>query len=188
MKKQVPTRHSGKPKSWLTTALLAAVALAYLFFVFLPGQESIGELRAQVQERHQQILQAQSLTRTVALAHERLAAAQDVGQQWRADAPRHSELISHFASLTQQAEAAGVAIDRFDPLPAVELNLISMQSVTLQFHAPFAALFELLTRLEGLPGTLWVRDLRLHAANENDNALRGELTLTIFVDRTDYSN
>jgi hypothetical protein len=188
MKKQIPTRRRGKPKSWLTTALLAAVALSYLFFIFLPGQLSIGELRAQVQERHQQILQAQSLTRTVALAKERLASAQDVGQRWRTEAPRQSELISHFASLTQQAEAAGVAIDRFDPLPAVELNLVSMQSVTLQFHAPFAAAFDLLTRLEGLPGTVWVRDLRLHAANENDNTLRGELTLTIFVDRTDYAN
>jgi Tfp pilus assembly protein PilO len=188
MKKQIPTHRRGKPKSWLTTALLAAIALAYLFFIFLPGQLSIGELRAQVQERHQQILQAQSLTRTVALAKERLASAQDVGQNWRAEAPRQSELISHFASLTQQAEAAGVAIDRFDPLPAVELNLVSMQSVTLQFHAPFAAVFDLLTRLEGLPGTVWVRDVRLHAANENDNTLRGELTLTIFVDRTDYAN
>ena len=188
MKNQVSKRKTAKPKSWLTTALLAAMALAYLFFVFLPGQHSIGELRAQVQERHQQIMQAQSITRTVALAKDRLAAAQQVGQQWRADAPHSSELISHFASITQQAEAAGVAIDRFDPLPAVELNLIGMQSVTLQFHAPFSPAFDLLTRLEKLPGTLWVRDLRLQGAAETDQALRGELTLTIFVDRSDYSN
>jgi Tfp pilus assembly protein PilO len=188
MKKKIPSRQNGKPKTWLTTALLAAVALAYLYFVFLPGQRSITELRAQVQERHQQMSQSQSLARTVASAKERLTEARKVGQAWRDDAPRHSELISHFASLTQQAEAAGVAIDRFDPLPAVELNLISMQNVTLQFHAPFAAVFDLLTRLEGLSGTLWVRDLRLQAGSENDKALRGELTLTIFVDRTDYSN
>jgi Tfp pilus assembly protein PilO len=187
MKKQISKRKTGKPKSWLTTGLLAALALAYLFFIFLPGQHSIGELRAQVQERHQQILQAQTLARTVALARERLAAAQDVGRQWRADAPRHSELISHFASITQQADAAGVSIDRFDPLPGVELNLIGMQSVTLQFHAPFAAAFDLLTRLENLPGTVWVRDLRLQGA-ESDQKLRGELTLTIFVDRSDYAN
>jgi len=45
-----------------------------------------------------------------------------------------------------------------------------------------------LHRLEALPGTLWVRDLRLHASTEGSNTLRGELTLTIFVDRTDYSN
>jgi len=73
-------------------------------------------------------------------------------------------------------------------LPAVELNLLAQQNVTIQFHAPFSAVFDLLHRLEALPGTLWVRDLRLHASTEGSNKLRGELTLTIFVDRTDYSN
>ena len=48
--------------------------------------------------------------------------------------------------------------------------------------------FDLLQRLEALPGTLWVRDLRLHASTERDSTLRGELTLTIFVDRADYPN
>ena len=188
MKKQPSKRGASKPKTWLITGLLSGLALAYLFFIFLPGQRSLGELRAQVQERHQQITQAQSLARTVVLARERLRGARDVGKQWRAAAPRHSELITHFASITQQAEAAGVAIDRFDPLPAVELNLIGMQSVTLQFHAPFAPAFDLLTRLENLPGTLWVRDLRLSGAAETDQTLRGELTLTIFVDRSDYAD
>jgi len=45
-----------------------------------------------------------------------------------------------------------------------------------------------LLRLEALPGTIWVRDLKLYANNETDNTLRGELTLTIFVDRADYAN
>jgi hypothetical protein len=70
----------------------------------------------------------------------------------------------------------------------VELNLIAQQNVTMQFHAPFAAVFDLLQRLEALPGTLWVRDLRLHATSETDNTLRGELTLTIFADHSDYAN
>jgi hypothetical protein len=90
--------------------------------------------------------------------------------------------------LTQQAEAAGVAIDRLDPLPAIELNLITQQNVTMQFHAPFSAVFDLLHRLEALPGTIWVRDLRLQAGSGSDSMLRGELTLTIFVDRADYAN
>jgi hypothetical protein len=96
--------------------------------------------------------------------------------------------VTHFASLTHQAGEAGVAIDRLDPLPAVELNLLAQQNVTMQFHAPFAAVFDLLHRLESLPGTIWIRDLRLQAGTENDNTVRGELTLTIFVDRGDYAN
>ena len=65
MKKQPSKRGASKPKTWLITGLLSGLALAYLFFIFLPGQRSLGELRAQVQERHQQITQAQSLARTV---------------------------------------------------------------------------------------------------------------------------
>lgn len=188
MKKRLQHRKTGKPKTWLITGLLAAGAVAYVVFVFLPFQRSISELRAQVQERRQQIMQAQSLGGTVVQARQRLATAREVAQQWRADAPRQAQLITHFASLTKQADEAGVAIDRLDPLPAVELHLLAQQNVTMQFHASFAAVFDLLHRLESLPGTLWVRDLRLHTNSETDNSLRGELTLTIFVDRADYAN
>lgn len=188
MKKKSLQHKTGKPKTWLVTGLLAAVAVAYVVFVFLPLQHSINRLQQQVQERRQQIMQAESLVTTVAQARVRLAAAHEVCQQWRSEAPRHSQLITHYASLTQKAEESGVAIDRLDPLPAVELNLIAQQNVTMQFHAPFAAVFDLLQRLEALPGTLWIRDLRLQAATDNDNTLRGELTLTIFVDRSDYAN
>jgi len=73
-------------------------------------------------------------------------------------------------------------------LPAIELNLIAQQNVTMAFHAPFASVFDLVRRLEALPGALWIRDLKLQSNSENDNTLRGELTLTIFVDHSDYSN
>src|SRR5262245_11599083 len=119
MKKKSFKQKTGKPKTWLVTGLLAAVSVAYVVFVFLPLQHSIDRLQQQVQERRQQIMQAQSLVSTVAQARVRLAAAREVCQQWRGEAPRPSQLITHYASLTQKAEEAGVAIDRLDPLPAV---------------------------------------------------------------------
>jgi Tfp pilus assembly protein PilO len=188
MKKKTLNRKGGKPQTWLVTGLLAAAAVAYVVFIFLPLQNSINKLRQDVQERRQQIMQAQSLVGTVAQTRVRLTAAREVCQRWRAESPKQAQIITHYASLTQQAEEAGVSIDRLDPLPAVELNLIAQQNVTMQFHGPFSAVFDLLHRLESLPGTLWVRDLRLQAITDNDNTLKGELTLTIFVDRTDYAN
>jgi Tfp pilus assembly protein PilO len=188
MKKKTISRKSGKPKTWLITALLAAGAVAYVVFVFLPSQRKIADLRAQVHERRQQIMQAQSLAGTVVQARLRLASAREVAKEWKAEAPRQTQLITHFASITKQADEAGVVIERLDPLPAVELRLIAQQNVTMQFHATFSAVFSLLQRLEALPGTVWIRDLRLNAHNENDNTLRGEVTLTIFVDRIDYAN
>jgi Tfp pilus assembly protein PilO len=187
MKKKSLHRKTEKPKTWLVTGLLAAAAVAYVVFLFLPLQHSINKLQQEVQERRQQIMQAQSLVGTVGQARLRLTAAREVCQKWRTDAPRPSQLITHYASLSQKAEESGVVIDRLDPLPAVDLHLIAQQNVTMQFHAPFAAVFDFVHRLEAIPGTLWIRDLRLQAASENDNTLRGELTLTIFVDRSDYA-
>jgi Tfp pilus assembly protein PilO len=185
MKKKTVIKPNRKPQTWITTALLAAIAVAYVVFLFLPGQRSISQLRALVQERRQQILQAQTLLSTVSMARNRLAETHDVGQKWRADAPGTSDLIAHFASLTHEAEAAGVAIDRLDPLPAVDLHLVSQQNVSLQFHASFPSLFDFLKRVEALPGTIWVRKLRLHGDASPSNLPRGELTMTIFVDRAD---
>jgi Tfp pilus assembly protein PilO len=185
MKKKTPTRRTGKPKTWLITALLASIAVAYVVFIFLPRQRKISELRAQVQERRQQIMQAQSMLRTVAQARKRLADTQQVSHKWRAEAPKAADIVTHLASFTQQADAAGVAIDRLDPLAAIEHKLIAQQGVTLQIHAPFAAVFDFLRRLEGLPGTIWVRNLHLQATSNHDSRLRGEVTLTIFVDRAD---
>jgi Tfp pilus assembly protein PilO len=188
MKRKSFYRKSGKPKTWLITGLLAAASVAYVVFGFLPIQHSINHIRQQVQEQRQQIMQAQSLVGTVSQTRLRLAAARDVCREWRSQAPRQAQLITHYASLTQQAQEAGVSIDRLDPLPAVELNLIAQQNVAMQFHADFAKVFDLVHRLESLPGTLWIRDLRLQTVAENDNTLRGELTLTIFADRADYAN
>lgn len=185
MKGNIAPRRGKKPQSWIITGLLATIAVAYVWFVFLPCQRRIDERRAQVQERRQQIMQAQTLTRTVEQARQRLADARQVSEKWRSDSPRRSDLIKHFASLTHQAQLAGVAIERLDPLPTVDLNLIAQQNVTLQFHAPFAAVFDFLKRLESLPGTLWIRAFRLNVGSAKDQTLQGELTLTIFVDRAD---
>jgi Tfp pilus assembly protein PilO len=162
--------------------------VAYVLFVFIPCQRSIGLLQSQVQERQQQILHAQSLARPLVQARERLVQTREVSRLWRDEAPRHTELFSHLASLSRQAEAAGVAIERVIPLPAVELRVVAQQNVTIQFQGEFDETFDLLRRFESLPGTIWMRDLRLISSSEDDNRLRGELTLTIFVDRAVYAD
>ena len=83
MKSKPASRKTRMPKTWLITGLLAAGAVAYVVFIFLPSQRTIDALRAQVQERNQQIMQAQSLTGTLAQARLRLASAQAVSREWR---------------------------------------------------------------------------------------------------------
>src|SRR4051794_24503421 len=122
MKSRFTSRQPQRPKSWLMTGLMGAAAVAYVVFVFLPLRRSIDGVRQQIQERRQEIIEAHSLTTTLVQSKLQLAATRTVSNDWRSQAPRQAQLISHFASLTQQAHEAGVAIDRLDPLPATELN------------------------------------------------------------------
>jgi Tfp pilus assembly protein PilO len=188
MKRQIPKTASGKPRTWLITALLAAVSIAYVIFIFLPVQRSIRELSAELQQKRQELVQAQSLSRPIVHAQQRLAETREVCLQWQAGAPTPSDLAIHFASLTKHAEDAGVVMERFDPQLAAQMQVLSQHNITLQFHGEFPGVFEFLTRLEKLPAAIWFRSLQVSQAQPNDATLQAELTLTIFVDHSDYSD
>lgn len=188
MKKHPHASPPGKPRTWMITALLAAAAVAYVVFVFLPVQVSIRSISAELQEKRQQVVQAQSLTRPITQARQRLVETRNVCLQWREGAPTPRDLAQHFASLTQQAQDAGVAVERFDPQLAADLAVLSQHNVIIHFRGDFARVFDFLARLERLPAPVWIRDVRLGTGEAAATDLQGELTLTIFVDRADYSD
>ena len=66
MKKSSQSTAAGKPHTWMITALLAAISVAYVVFVFLPVQRSIRLLSAELQQKRQELVQAQSLARPIA--------------------------------------------------------------------------------------------------------------------------
>ena len=165
--KEIATASRANRKTWLITALLAAVAVAYVVFIFLPCQRSIDVLQAQVQERSQQILQAQSLARTVAQARVRLAATREVSQQWRADAPRAGRADHALCQPDPASRAAGVAHRparsaagrRAQPRRPAERHPAVPRPVCRRSLTCCGA-------WKRCPERIWVRDLRLHAKNE----------------------
>ena len=179
---------SGRPKSYLVTALLASAAVAYALFVFVPAQKKIVELRSTLNERRQHILQANSLVLPLDQASGQLAKTKLVTLEWQKEAPRPSTLAGHFARLSSEAEAAGVTIEKFDPQPAVEMKVLAQHAVVIQWKGDFAQSFDFIRRIEQLPGTVWLRQLRMTRSEQPRSPLQGELTLTIFVDRSDYAD
>ena len=188
MKKATPAATPGKPRTWLITALLAAASVAYVVFVFLPVQRSIRQLSAELQQKRQELVQAQSLTRPIAYARQRLAETREVCLQWQEGAPTPGNLAIHFASFTQLAEDAGVVIERFDPQLSTQMQILAQHNLTLQFHGEFPQVFEFLSRLESLPAAIWFRNLQVSRVQPGDATLQAELTLTIFVDQSDNSD
>jgi len=176
------------PRSWMITALLASLAVAYVTFVFVPAQAEITALRGRLNERRQHILQANGLVLPVEHAAEQLAKTRLIGTQWKAAAPNPAELSGCFASLTAEAKSAGVSIERFDPQNSTEMQVVAQHGVTVHFHGDFARVFDFLRRIEELPATVWLTSMKVSADQRTASPLRGELNLTIFVDRTDSAD
>lgn len=188
MMKKAAKPPSGQPRTWMITALLAVLAVSYVMVVFLPAQRSIRALRAELQEKRQHVVQGQSLTGPISRSRQQLLETNEVCLDWQKAAPSPSELAQHLASITQLAKAADVTVGRFEPQPAVKMQMMSQHNVTLHFLGSFAQTFDFLARLEQLPGTVWIRDLRMVGGADKPHVLQGELTLTIFVDCADYAD
>jgi Tfp pilus assembly protein PilO len=173
------------PRSWLITALLASLAVAYVAFVFGPAQARIGTLRSQLNERRQHILQGSGLIVPLDHAKSHLAKTRLVSADWKQAAPGPDEVSNFFARLSAEARAAGVVIEKFDPQPPVEMLALSQHGVAIHFHGQFREVFDFVRRVEQLPGSVWIPSLRVNSDNRASSILRGELNLTIFVDRSD---
>jgi Tfp pilus assembly protein PilO len=188
MKKPAPPNVPGKPHTWLITALLATISVSYVVFIFLPVQKSIRLMSAELQQKRQELVQAQSLARPIDYAKQRLGETREVCLQWREGAPTPADLALHFASVTKHAEEAGVVIDSFSPQLASQMQVLAQHNITLQFHGEFSEVFDFLSRLERLPSAIWFRNLQISQVQAGKETLRAELTLTIFVDRSDNTD
>lgn len=176
-----------KPRSWIITALLSAVAVAYVLFVFLPGQRAIGSMRKQLHEKQEYIVQADRLVFAISRASTDLQSAHEFSAGWRNAAPSEAKLAAIFGGLTERAQLAGLAMHRFDPQPIVRLDSIWEAPINMVAEGSFSQVIEFLRLVETMPGTIWVQDLRLERGENVEKHLRCTLTLIVFADNRDFS-
>jgi hypothetical protein len=84
--------------------------------------------------------------------------------------------------MSEQANRASVPLLKFEPQPLRALQTLRQHSVVLSVRGDFERLFELLTRIEKLPQTIWPTHLRLSQPAGGGASLQCEMTLTIFGD------
>lgn len=176
-----------KPRSWMVTAALSATAIAYVVFVFLPGQRAIGDMRKQLHEKQQFIVQADRLVFAIERASADLQSAHEYAEGWRAEAPSEAKLAAKLGQITQRAQQSGLTLGRFDPQPVVKLDAVWQAPITLVGEGDFQQICEFLRLVETMPGTVWVQNLRLDNGGKEDGPLRCEMTLTVFADNRDIS-
>lgn len=173
---------SRTPPSWLVTGVIAALAVLYTLFVFLPGQRKATALRSRKYELMQYVSNQVKTTERIHHARQRQAEMEKTTAVWHEHAPETSELGRNLSAITMHARQAGVTLQRFDPQPQVSLKSIAQQPIAVALEGDFTQIFDFLHRLESMPHRAWITNLTLSVPTENGKTLRAEMTLTIFAD------
>ena len=170
----------------MVTTLLAGSSLAYVGFIFLPGQNAVAESRAELREQQMFIVQSERLSMQIKEAQEKLNEANQYGVDWRARARTERGISALFGDITKEAAEAKIVLRRFDPQPSEKLNVVFRLPISVAYEGTFHQIYDFVKRIEALPDSIWVTDLQLRKERENSDILHAEMELTVFADN--FSN
>jgi len=177
-----------KKRSWIITSILAVAALAYVFLLFLPGQKAVEKLREELRDKQDFVAQAALLAPVTSDVEQKLETTKKFNEDWLATAPTETKLAGLYGRISAAAAASGTTTVRFDPQPAIKMDALTKIPLVLGSEGSFDQVFDLLQRLETLPETVWMEDLRLEPGGEDGKQLQCEVILAIFAANEDNSN
>jgi len=174
-------------KSYLVTVPLAALALAYVIFVFLPRQENIAHTRSEIQSQRQFIATTQAIRPTILALEEELAETRRRADLWRSQVPDAAAMTRLQGEIQNAGQASGATITRFNPQPPVEYQAIRQVPVAVACSGSFDSILCLLGEIESLSATVWVDRLRIDAGGGVGENLKSEIDLGVFASKSKNS-
>ncbi len=172
--------HSLRQSSWILTVSVAAIAIVFLKFVWLPGHRAIQETAQQIEAKRAIVNQATGLSTALAAAKQDCDAADAVASRWKAAAPGHRDIPALFAKIDAMAKEAHLAVGRFDPQPAVVHETLQEIPINMTCWGTFAQIHEFLRGIEGMHATIWVESMRFEKAEKDAKDVKCELNLVVF--------
>jgi Tfp pilus assembly protein PilO len=182
------TKRSAKRTSWFITLPIAAGAVGYLWFVFLPTARTIRETRNEIRLKQDFISQAQSLHATLAQTQRDLKDVESYVADWDNRAPTVTHLPHLFGKIAHVAHEAGIAPAKFDPLKETTMETIRRAPVQMELLGGYEQIAALLAALERLPETIWIQQLNLEKQSETGGNVHCELKLEIFAGNSKKSD
>jgi Tfp pilus assembly protein PilO len=173
--------------SWIITLPLAAMAAAYVFFIFLPGRKALAELREEIRVKQDYVDQAGSLPATLAQHKRELNDSRAYAEAWHHRLAEEKELPALFGRIHNAAKAAGIRVTKFDPQAAVAFETLRRVPLSLGCSGSFPQIHKFLRALEDEPAAIWVESLRIDKATEDGRDATGEATLVIFANNPEIS-
>jgi Tfp pilus assembly protein PilO len=187
--KSLSSKGKGLSSSTLVTLALAAVAVIYVFAIFVPTQKSISRARQEVLDLQEHVLRSDRLTLPIQNVQQKMLAVESFMRRHDSMLPEtRGELQRTFGRISEQAKLAGVIVRRFDPKGTTELHSLRQAHLDVSLEGSFPQLMDFLSRLEELPHVIWLTNVNLGKVEGNEQTLLAELSLTIFGDLADQSD
>ena len=175
-------------KSWIVTATLAGGALGYVFLVFLPGQHAIARLREELTAKQTFIIETDKITKSIVDAEKKLEDVDTYIKNWQEQSPAEADLAEWFGSVHQHVDESGVTVRRFEPEKIERLDDVWKMPLVVGVSGSFAQVAQMLARLEGMKGTVWLDEVTITPTKEGAKKLQVELTLALFADNQEDSD
>jgi len=174
--------------SLFVTTGAAGIALAYVLFCFVPGQQTIADLRESLQQKQHYVLESTKLVSVINDLERELDECHSFVNGWRAQAPSGSKLANLMGDITNQAEQAKVQIVSLLPAQTVQHAMLREMPFSIKVEGSFHAVADFLRRMESLPASIWFPIVNLKPAGEDGQDICCELTLSIFIDASDIDD
>jgi Tfp pilus assembly protein PilO len=168
--------------AWTVPLLTAGVAGGYLFLVFLPGQKALARAAEDLAVKRQFVAQSCQMGPAVQVTQQAVKKVLQYNTAWRETAPTEQELTTLFGQIYAMAKDSGVTMTRFDPQEPEALQRLQRIPVVVGCSGQFGQVSRFFERLERLPQTIWIENLKMEAAGQVGENVQCEVVLAIFAD------
>lgn len=167
---------------------MIGVGVAFLLLLFLPKFRAMNRQRELIKMQKDYIAQTASLEGEISEIQARVKQTEKYCQDWESKAPLDADIPQIHREINKCVSQVGATVTGFDPQPAVPLNTLNRVPLTLRAAGTFAQMHGLLAKLEAMPETIWLEDLRLKAAGKDTEKMDCEITLVVFAKKSEKSD
>jgi Tfp pilus assembly protein PilO len=107
---------------------------------------------------------------------------------WRSASPHEANLAGLFGRIGALARSSHVSTTRMAPHAPLVMARVRRVTLVMGCTGSFSQIASFLQKLENMPQTLWIEDLRLEKSSKDGELVGCEMTLEIFADNPESSD
>ncbi len=170
------------------TSALAAGAVLYTVFIFLPGQRKLSTVRQKLHQQQQFVVASERLRSTIAATEHVLTEVSQYCGRWDCNRPLGRRLPEFLARVTESAASHDVVLVRLTPDNAERFHSFQRIPLTISVAGPLNGVLEFLRELDDMPELHWIDQLDLEPDSRNDGEVTCTFQLVLFAGFSDKSN